>query len=279
VTDIRIKLETTLVRPIFDSVRPDSRRDHSLPEVVVSNRRSRAYERVLDALDSRGASTIPEGMRIQLESMIEAWSTQSFDDAFQPIQEFEIRCARERERVMAELSGDSQRVLEVLESEYRRKVAERFGTVELRGIQLNHRVILDVDQVYVPLHFEELTAPDGLTPSQKDRPDQITLFEVPSRMSLAEIVKESGQILLIGSPGSGKSTLLSLLASRCAVGNHGLSWPDRALPFVVTVRELKDADLTPAWLAARLEVEPDLISTALRENRAVLLIDGLDEAP
>jgi hypothetical protein len=37
--------------------------------------------------------------------MIEGWSSQAFDDAFQPIQEFEIQCARDRDRVVAEESG------------------------------------------------------------------------------------------------------------------------------------------------------------------------------
>ena len=66
----------------------------------------RALSRVIDALDSRGASTIPDDVRTRLESMIDAWNTQSFDDAFQPIQEFEIQCARERDLVLAEASGD-----------------------------------------------------------------------------------------------------------------------------------------------------------------------------
>ena len=58
--------------------------------------------------------------------------------------------------MLAEQSGDPQKVLEVREKDFRRRIIERFGSIELRGIQLNHRVILDLDQVYVPLHFEEL---------------------------------------------------------------------------------------------------------------------------
>jgi hypothetical protein len=277
VTDIQATLDTTVVRPIFDSVHPNGHRDQSLPEVVFDNRQSRAYSRVLDALISRGAPTVPKDLRTRLESMIEAWSNQAFDDAFQPIQEFEIQCARERDLVMAEQSGDPRRVLEVRESEYRRKVAQRFGSIELRGIQLNHRVILDLDQVYVPLHFEKLGRKLGHI--TRNREGQLVLSGSRSRVPFADVIKESTRILLIGSPGSGKSTLLSFLASRCAVGNHGLSWPDRALPFVVTVRELKDAVLSPNWLAVQLEIEPDLVSAALSQERAVLLVDGLDEAP
>ncbi len=77
-----------------------------------------------------------------------------------------------------------------------------------------------------------------------DSEDRIRLSE-PRRRSIDEILKESARIFLTGAPGSGKSTLVSFLASLCAVGKQGLNWPDRALPFVVTVRELKDAAIGP----------------------------------
>jgi energy-coupling factor transporter ATP-binding protein EcfA2 len=272
--DIETILEKAVVAPIFDSLGSNGHRDQSLPEIVLANRRTRAFERVLQALISRGAPKVPDDLRVRLESMIDAWSTQSFDDAFQPILEFEIQCARERDLVVAEQSGDQQRVLDVLEQEYRRQVAKRFGSVELRGIQLNHRVILDLDKVFVPLHVEELGS------GTKEGDGRILQMELPfRRMPISGIVKENVRILLIGSPGAGKSTLVSYLASRCARGDHGLRWPDRALPFVVTVRELKDANLSPAWLAAQAGVAPHVVSSALSQKRAVILIDGLDEAP
>lgn len=270
--DIRVQIEASAVRPIFDSIRQNGRRDQSLPDVVFDNRRNRAYGRVLDALVSRGANTVPAELRRSLESMIEAWSNQAFDDAFQPIQEFEIRCARERDLVVAEQSGDPRKVLEVREKEYRRRVVNRFGSIELRGIQLNHRVILDLDEVYVPLHLEELA------PSAMGGEAGIVLTEAQRRRPIAEILSQSSKIFLIGAPGSGKSTLVSFLASRSALGTHGLGWPERALPFVIVVRELKDAALGPEWLASKLGIAPELVRAALSEKRAVLLIDGLDEA-
>jgi predicted NACHT family NTPase len=63
------------------------------------------------------------------------------------------------------------------------------------------------------------------------------------------------------------------------LGITAFRWPDRALPFVIVVRELKDAALTPKWLADHLQIAEDLIWTALSEERAVILFDGLDEAP
>jgi hypothetical protein len=217
--------------------------------------------------------TFPAELRTRLESMVETWSNQSFDDAFLPVQEFEIQCARERDLAIAEESGDPQKVLDVREREYRRRVVERYGSIELRGIQLNHRVILDLDQVYIPLHFEELSLPTG------DGREQTALFDMPRRRTIAGILEGSSRVFLIGAPGSGKSTLVSFLANGCAVGKHGLSWPKRALPFVITVREMKDAAIDPEWIASHLGIAPELVIAALGEKRAVLLVDGMDEAP
>src|ERR1035438_9108702 len=217
--------------------------------------------------------TFPAELRTRLESMVETWSNQSFDDAFLPVQEFEIQCARERDLAIAEESGDPQKVLEVREREYRRRVVERYGSIELRGIQLNHRVILDLDQVYIPLHFEELSLPTG------DGREQTALFDMPRRRTIAGILEGSSRVFLIGAPGSGKSTLVSFLANGCAVGKHGLSWPKRALPFVITVREMKDAAICPEWIASHLGIALELVMAALDEKRAVLLVDGMDEAP
>lgn len=271
--DIKTTIEASVVRPIFESVRQNGHRDQSLRDVVLNNRKIRAYGRVLDALISRGAPALPAELRTRLESMIETWSNQSFDDAFQPIQEFEIQCARERDLVVAEQTGDPQKILEVHERDFRRRIIERFGSIELRGIQLNHRVILDLDQVYVPLHFEELPPVFSLDGKR------LVAMSDRRRRPLDEVLKESTRIFLTGAPGSGKSTLVSFLASRCAIGKHGLSWPERALPFVVAVRELKDATIGPGWFASHLGIDDGLVRAALNEKRAVLLMDGLDEAP
>jgi hypothetical protein len=273
VSDLKAQLKANIVNPMFSSIHPNGRLDPSLPEIVFENRRNRAHLRILDALTSRGVPDVPHELRTQLESLLETWRRQSFSDAFQPIQEFEIDCARERDLLLARQSGDPRQVLEVLESEYRRRAADRFGSVELRGIQLNHRVILDLDQVFVPLHFVDLSL------ERVDVDGQIVLSEADRRLSFVDIVKKNNRILLIGSPGSGKSTLLSFLASHCAVGNHGLKWPQRALPFVITVRELKDGALNPEWLSVQVGVSREVILNAIAEDRAVLLVDGLDEAP
>jgi hypothetical protein len=48
-----------------------------------------------------------------------------FDDAFRPAADFEIRCAREHDLVVAQESGDPEKLLAVLERDYRRRVIEQ----------------------------------------------------------------------------------------------------------------------------------------------------------
>ena len=273
VRNLKSKIEASLVDPLFESIRLNGHGDRSLPNIVLDNRKRRAHERVLQALLSRGTASIPAEMQTRVQSMVENWSNQAFDDAFQPIQEFEIQCARERDLVQARESGDPQKVLDIEEKDYRRRLTERFGKIELRGIQLNHRVILELEQVYVPLHFEELTS------GEVDNEHRIVLSRQGPRTTTADILKDNARVFLIGTPGSGKSTLVSLIASRCASGTHGMALPKGALPFVIVVRELKDAAIGEDWLANHLGLSRTLVTAVLSEKRAVLLIDGLDEAP
>src|SRR6266545_881813 len=142
--------------------------DESLPAIVVENRLRRAQDRLREALVSRGSPKISPELQGRLESIVKDWAARSFEDAFRPIEEFEIECARERDLTEAEASGDPERILAVLESRFRRHVIEQYGSVELRGIQISHRVILDLEEVYVPLQlFGEpisTVAKDGWVP-------------------------------------------------------------------------------------------------------------------
>jgi len=270
---LRSTLEKRVVVPLFERVQGEYPPDQSLPEVVVTNRRRRAQERLVEALASRGSAKIPAELERRVESLVRDWAVRSFDDGFASLQEFEIQCAREHDLVVALESGDSQRVLSVLEQEYRQRIVKQFGSVELRGIQISHRVSLDLDKVYVPLHLES-----SIQDTQPGLVRQVSLFE--ARMPVAEVLREHRRVLIVGSPGSGKTTLVAFLATGLADGRLAgeLGWKERPLPLVLVVRTLKRVSLTPRWLAQELEMDERLAARALEQGRAILLVDGLDEA-
>lgn len=271
---LRASLEKKLVNPLFDELAGAAFRDDALPEVVLRHRRQRAYNRLLDALTSRGSATVPPELEREIRTLVRDWVATSFMDGFQAMDTFEIRCAEEHDLVVARESGDPDRLLEALENEHRNRVKKQFGELELRGIQTTHRVWQKLDEVYVPLHFEpvmeeQFQGIDG---------EVITLF-ARHRLGLADILTKR-HVLIVGAPGSGKSTLVSYLATRAATGQiaEDLGWKESPLPFVLTVRALKKWSLTPKAIAEQVGCDIALVSRSLERQSMLLLVDGLDEA-
>ena len=234
------------------------------------NRLERARKRLREALLSRGSMRVSPGLQARLQSLLQKWAARSFDDGFKPIQDFEIECARERDLIEAEDSGDADRVIAVLEKRYRGQVIEQYGSVELRGVQISHRVILDLDEVYVPLHLQEPELAG----------ESVTLKAGENRIPALAILQQHQTMLLVGAPGSGKSTLVSYIATGLADGrlSSQVQWPDQPLPFVLLVRTLSDALFTPEWFARCLGIDIRLATQTIQQERVVLLIDGVDEA-
>jgi predicted NACHT family NTPase len=269
--DIRSTIEKHVVLPLFRGIEKNGLQDQSLPEIVLKNRLHRARERVLEALVSRGSANVPRDVAEKVDRLVTEWQTRSFEDGFSLIQDFEIQCARDHDLVMAEESGDPERVLPVLEKEDRRRVVEQFGSLELQGIQVSHRVILDLDKVYVPLHLEEA--------QQISERGQLLIFE--QRLQLGEVLRRQNRILITGAPGSGKSTLVSFLATGLANGRlaEEFGWSDRPVPLVIVVRALREAFRTIEELATHLALDQRLVAGIFKQGRVVLFVDGLDEAP
>lgn len=268
--NLHTQIEREVVAPLFEDVTPAAPADASIPDIVLRNRRNRARERVLDALVSRGSPEIPNDLLNDARRLIRRWAAAGFSDGFKESEEFEIRCAHEHELVLALDSGDMELVLEVYEKDYRRRVIEQFGRIELRGIQTAHRVLYDLEQVYVPLHLEpqpeEIKGKDG------------TILTLParSRIPVLEALHEHRRILIVGAPGSGKSTLVGYLAARTAAGQ--LEQDREILPFVLTVRALEKPSLTPRGIAEHVSCRIEVVQRAIQQKRVFLLIDGLDEA-
>ena len=140
-----------------------SESDH-VPAAVLENRRRRAQTRVQDALASRGSDKVPPELAREVRQLVRRWARQSFADGFQEMEEFEIRCAREHDLIVAQTSGNRDAILQALAADYRRRVIDRvWAHIELRGVQSqSNGSVSELDKVFVPLYLAE-TAPTSLT--------------------------------------------------------------------------------------------------------------------
>ncbi len=254
----------------------------SIPATVIENRRRRALGRVQDALESRGSSRASQKLKQEVKHLIRRWAQQSFSDGFPEMEEFEIRCACEHDLAVAQESGNEKKILQVLESDYCRRVIEQFGQTELRGLQTSERVFFDLDKVFVPLYLVE-TDPD-LDEMPEQDPQNLAFQTFARRMTrvpVLEMIKRHRRLLIVGSPGSGKTTLVAYLATQAARGQlfEGGQETRKVLPLVLTVRSFTDSKISPENIAQLTGCDTKLVKHALTTNRAMLFVDGIDEAP
>lgn len=281
-----------VIEAIFVALPKASPAGVAVPEVVRKNRRERAKRRLRDALETRGPYPIPEALLDELWQLVERWAHKGFDDAFAEADGFEIRCAEERAVLDAAARGDEEERFAAAERAHLRAVEERYGRIEIRGLQLSARVWQDLEIAYVPLHVEDrseaMPAPKkakkaagkklkggASTADVEAMTSMLRALERPRVLATHALAKHS-RLLIVGDPGSGKSTLVASLATRAARGEAGLD-ADR-IPFVVPVRSLPEAAVTLETLADAGGAAPWFLEAALRRGRALLLIDGLDEA-
>src|SRR5215471_265735 len=171
-----------------------------LPAVVLKNRQRRAQARLQDALTSRGSATVSPALEREVRQLVRRWARQAFADGFKEIEEFEIRCAREHDLVVAQESGNTEEILKALAADYRRRVIDQYGRIELRGVQTSERVYFELDKVFVPLYLGEIA------------PMRQAIIPRVARLPVLEVFIRHRHLLVIGAPGSGKTTLVAYLA-------------------------------------------------------------------
>ncbi len=182
---------------------------------------------------------------------------------------------------------------------YLEYLVDAYQYLDLRGMGISDRVALKLPllEMYVPVKAR-LSTPEGETWARQLRVAGRVLSAeeteaVGERLSepvpvLALLQKHDG-VVLLGDPGAGKTTFLKVLAVALASGQgETLGLGGRLpilLPLAAYANALAAGDVPLDRFIARYYEEDrgirvplgDLLTQALDEGRALLLLDGLDE--
>lgn len=167
---------------------------------------------------------------------------------------------------------------------HRHWIAEDFGFIHLDGLPADTDLSatrLKLERLFVPLRARKLSKKGSHSAEDSSQP-------------IGQFLSPSVHLALLAQPGGGKTTLLKRLATAYAFPDRRTEVPDQLpdfdwLPLVLRCRELRDRANRPI-----LELLEDLpknsgmdehergafcehVHEVLRQGRALLLIDGLDE--
>ncbi|MBU2694670.1 NACHT domain-containing NTPase [Pimelobacter sp. 30-1] len=168
------------------------------------------------------------------------------------------------------------------ERQYVRDVARKLDQLELFGVDaspLSRRYALTVAYITLSSNY---AANEATRDSTKDDSGDTEYVRVHDALSSAQ------RMFVRGQAGSGKTTLLRWLAVRAARQDFPealASWNGR-VPFFLELRRYVDRDLpAPGEFVAAVaknlaeEMPAQWVHSVLREGRALVLVDGVDEIP
>lgn len=182
---------------------------------------------------------------------------------------------------------------------YLQYLVDAYQYLDLRGMGVSDRVALKLPllEMYVPVKAR-LSTPEGETWARQlrvaGRPLSAEEKEaVGERLSepvpVLELLQKHDGVVLLGDPGAGKTTFLKVLAVALASGQgEALSLGGKLpilLPLAAYANALAAGDVPLDRFISHYYEEDrgirvplgDLLTQALEEGRALLLLDGLDE--
>jgi formylglycine-generating enzyme required for sulfatase activity len=187
-------------------------------------------------------------------------------------------------------------------STYLAWLREYTGWIDIRGLQVGsgqvHR--FPIRDLYTPLTTAAAAGAEPL-PKKPARGRKAARREAPiarDRVLLEEALTRK-RLVITGDPGSGKTTFLRRIAQECCSPSGDLKLPDGAFPVFLRIAELEEHLATcierkhhgapataedPEWLLHFLEsrkwgLDAEYFDNKLHEERTMVLLDGLDEAP
>lgn len=176
--------------------------------------------------------------------------------------------------------------LELLVKEVKRKIAadvtERCGT--MRVLDMTEPV--DLDRIYTDVNIlKDVTGrrrigyDEVMEVCTREHFDRFLVGTIQERVTGLKAVDEIQKLVVLGKPGAGKTTFMKYLAMSCL----GDKFHGELVPIFVTLKvyaETKGAPTLQEYIFAELQqrdVSADDMKCLLKQGKALILLDGLDE--
>ena len=195
-----------------------------------------------------------------------------------------LEAEAKKQNVKADLQPDDN--LDLLVKEVKQKIAadvtERCGT--MRVLDMTQPV--DLDRIYTDVNIiKDVTGrrrigyDEVMEVCTREHFDRFLVGTIKERVTGLEAVDEIQKLVVLGKPGAGKTTFMKYLAMSCLAGRfHG-----ELVPIFVTLKAYAEERGQPSlenYILTEFqkrEMSGDVVERLLKEGRALILLDGLDE--
>ena len=221
----------------------------------------------------------------QLDNPLDLKEKKSLEELRAQKQKFDREKKSVEERLLPQ-KQEFDRLLDALVQEVKHKIAadvtERCGT--MRVLDMTQPV--DLDRIYTDVNIikdvigrRRIGYDEVMEVCTREHFDRFLVGTIQKRVTGLEAVDEIQKLVVLGKPGAGKTTFMKYLAMSCLGGRfHG-----ELLPIFVTLKAYAEERGQPSlenYILTEFqkrEVGLDVVKRFLREGRALILLDGLDE--